>query len=350
MTVIYPVPCFESLRCFWLLHTQGIVYVVRPPDLRREPRREAFAEDKESQPAAACRSVLGAAASFGLTPEAQDSWSALAKLHSDAPHSGAVPKLPACVQVPGANGTSRTYVGSPCLLHPILKAMRRFARPHITWDPFSDEPPDHFPDGAASASNQDVEPLPASDTLRDVRAANNVVHQGYSAAQQARDAAGLSDQDWLEGTSSRLEEVHPDRLYIVSFQCDNSDLQVALVRSLAAVAGKQGRMNCLWFDRSKNAPFEWPKTVVFREHSDVPDEIEIESFLLEVDIDTDLTKGSRAHWKTAPVLDHNFVRRLRLFAQRDGFLIPNPHKRGSAGGGKKGGGNKTGSNAKRSKK
>lgn len=58
----------------------GVRFVVRPPDLTSEPRREEFSEDKEFVPEAACKRIQKSRRD-DLTPENLAFWEALQEYH-----------------------------------------------------------------------------------------------------------------------------------------------------------------------------------------------------------------------------------------------------------------------------
>jgi len=229
---------------------EGVLFMPRPPDLRREPKREAFAADaKAHKPTDGCDSILKSHDESELEAHAS-SWLALRKLHSSSPHCGAVPNMPHKVVVSGSEETERrgwlpkdkeftsTFKGSPCPLLPMLKAMRRFTRPLITWNPFEDEPPASFPSSAVGGQSDPKQPTkkgkeapPALDPLK----RNSIEHQGFKHSERERAVAEKRRADWAAGADSRLESTEKDRLYVVRFEDDDGngdgELKVGLVVS-----------------------------------------------------------------------------------------------------------------------
>ena len=101
-----------------------------------------------------------------------------------------------------------TFNGCPQPLLPILKQMRRFPRPYLHWDPFSDAPPATWPDwkaveaasGASRKSHMaEEQELPSgSGSLRDPRKVNNVRGAHYTAGQSAQHQKELKDEEWVQ--------------------------------------------------------------------------------------------------------------------------------------------------------
>ena len=160
--------------------SEGVRYVVRPPHvLLQEPPREAFEKD-----------ICGAAEAIRKLVKKRDGqpeqlseaskahWAALAAVYEKGQRPGTLPDMP-CTE------GGHTFSGSPVELLPLLKAMRRFPRPLIHWDPFTQTPP---PDWLSPDAIRSLDPSGSHDTgarqahqaagssggLRDPRVFNNV--------------------------------------------------------------------------------------------------------------------------------------------------------------------------------
>jgi len=125
----------------------GVIFIPRPPDLRAEPPREPFdSEDAAADLAKGCKAVLTKRHNSDLDDEARCRWLALQNFHAAHKHAGHLPDMPCDITAShGAASVTTSLNGSPCPLLPILKDMRRFERPLITWDPFVEAPPSAFP-------------------------------------------------------------------------------------------------------------------------------------------------------------------------------------------------------------
>ena len=121
----------------------GVLFVTRPPDLRQEPLREDFTDKNDDQQMEkACERIRRLRAQ-DLSESGLAFWEALEAMHKDGRHAGAVPDLP-CTKT--GRGRSFTFTGCPQPLIPLLRELRRFPRPLITWDIFGAPPPSQFPD------------------------------------------------------------------------------------------------------------------------------------------------------------------------------------------------------------
>ena len=127
---------------------EGIEFVMTPPRvLLREPQREDFKGDAIE--AAKCIDELiqkrSDTPSERLSDDEVAHWKALAAVYRSAPRAGQVPDMPHTPE-----GSRCTLAGCPSRVLPTLKAMRRFPRPLLYWDPFTDEPPDAWPSPEAA--------------------------------------------------------------------------------------------------------------------------------------------------------------------------------------------------------
>lgn len=314
----------------------GILFVPRPPDLRREPPKEAFDTDDAAKMAKGCKAVLANRHASDLSKADRQSWLALQSFHESTPHAGAVPYMPHTVgPTDGRNTEPLTLTGSPCPLLPILKAMRRFPRPLITGDPFEDPPPPSFPlepgHGEQPPGKQKARDA-AKEAVRDPRKVNNVVHRGRSQGDVERDYMEMDNERWAEEAPTRLESVEVGGLYMVELHEDEPDGQyrLGLVQVLPRLAETPaGKERCKWFART-NAPGSthpkhvWPQTGTKFHLWGSEDSLSIDMFRFGVSTEDfgpghDLTDGSRDKWSTTPTLTARFVSRLSLFAKREGL-------------------------------
>ena len=146
----------------------GVVFVPRPPDLRREPAREEWREEKVGQAAKSCRKALTVRHKADLSTEACREWSVLGSFHNKYTKASSVPNLPHTEKVQGDARTKsflkagevaeRTFDGTPQALLPLLKRIMsfRFPRPLITWDIFSEEAPPSFPSSGRADENPEA--------------------------------------------------------------------------------------------------------------------------------------------------------------------------------------------------
>lgn len=307
---------------------EGVLFVVRPPDLRREPQREDLDANDDAKLAPACERILRR---DDLSEDAMAFWEALRQIHASyGHHSGAAPTLPTSKTV---NGRTFTFDGCPQPLLPLLKELIRFPRPLITWDLFNDESPSEFADAAPSEDAGDSFAAGGStrDGLRDPRRVNHVTHGGHTQAAQRRDQAAVRHEDWIADFQGRVEKVEGGKLYIM--RLDEADGRYFL--GLAMAEGKvftkrdeNGKessfMKVLWFKRSndaqpgwgKNPAFEEYESVVDRKRERISDDVPVESFLVEV------LKGHLTDKCTEarPKLKQDFMMKLHEVAERNGLV------------------------------
>ena len=175
---------------------EGVVFVPRPPDLRREPAREEWREEKVGQAAKACKKALTVRHKSDLSKEACRESSVLGSFHDKYTKASSVPNLPHTEKVQGnaktkeflkaGESAERTFDGTPQALLPVLRRMSfRFPRPLITWDIWSEEAPSSFPSSsrADQQSGTTQEGQFRSEELRDPRKVNRVVHKGQTQGQ-----------------------------------------------------------------------------------------------------------------------------------------------------------------------
>ena len=124
----------------------------------------------------------------------------------------------------------------------------------------------------ASASND----TSGSSELRDPRAANAVTHAGFSKAQQSRSTAELSFAEWTESFAGRVEEVKPNRLYIVKLEDADGEFRLGLIATDGAVFDKEDEesgeetphVRALWFKRCSDSKHAWGANPEFEMYMD----------------------------------------------------------------------------------
>ena len=304
----------------------GILFVNRPPDLRRDAPRESFSDKHADKPTAAIKSLLKAWKPE-LEGKATASWEALQALHALSPiHSGQVPDMPHQPE-----GFSTEFKGSPMALKDILKGLQRLDRPLITWRIWDEAPPSTFPSTPLSSTSAGAtchasDPAAAVDARRDVRTVNRVLHGGFSAGEFNKVMTDVSNEEWLAEQENRLEVEHwAERdqgggLYVVQLEHTEPDGEFCLGvgRDLGPGATSSSRL-LRWFARSSKV-HTWPGAVKFKPFNS-EDNLDLESFLLHIDEDTkdgDVCPSSKPD---CPYLNSGFMARLRLFAARDSSLL-----------------------------
>ena len=315
---------------------RGIVFIPYPPDLRREPRREDWVEEKEGGAAKACRKALQNRHQSDLTQEARKEWKVLASFHEQYEKAHKLPQMPHTQAVTGDSSTAsflpanesaqRTLEGSPMELLPILKQLMRFERPLITWNIFGEKPPAAFPQtakdltGAASTEAcPSAEQARQPEKVRDPRVVNNVVHLEHRHGEWRRGQQDVSNSEWVEDVAPRLEEdeLADGHFYIVRLHDADGELYLGLVklRIEKLIEGRPPVYIGRWFARVGKS-HAWPSHVKFGPYMDgntwVEQSFDVESFLLEVQ-DDNLTSSST---EESPTLSAAFVERLKLFARK----------------------------------
>ena len=275
-------------------------------------------------------------------------WRQLALMLPPSPPcgTGAMPDMPHTVTEVGTGETrdflpegdkcEKMFDGVPQPLLPILRELMRFPRPLITWDLFRDPPPPTFPVHTAAAPGGPQEPpRAAAETARprDPRTVNNVVHMDHTAAQHKRDRTDMDDEEWLDECPSRLEasDLRKDGLYIVRLEQPDGELALGLVllSDLSVSDTEEDKIRAYWFERCSKGHHKWPAHVKFGRYGTpwVSDLLPSETFLMEVR-EADLTEAGAKARDEHPVLSDAFVKRLRIFAARDGLAAPQaPNKK-----------------------
>lgn len=330
---------------------EGVVFVPRPPDLRREPAREEWREEKVGQAAKACKKALTVRHKTDLSTEACREWSILGSFHDRYTKASSVPNLPHTEKVQGSTMTKeflkvgesaeRTFDGTPQALLPLLKRMSfRFPRPLITWDIFSEEAPSSFP-SLPRANQQPGTTGPGqfdSEELRDPRKVNHVVHKGHTQGEWKRGQKEVAAEEMAAANSGVLapEDLEEGKLYMVKLDTPDGEFSLGLVQ-LGAAADEDSR-TVYWFARAGRC-HAWPSRAKFQRYMDgeiwISDNIPTSSFLLEVDFDDDLTDSSPTVRTTNPTLSTTFVQQLRMFAVAHGHAHDAPKARKKATASKK---------------
>ena len=240
----------------------GVLFVVKPPDLRKEPPREdlkgaknpgeADEEAREGDEGGKGRQDKAAKGAKERTPTdqvvakilrdrgdelsgaAKGWWSAFKQYFEGRNHVDQLPKLPCtleCTNDETGEQFQHQLHGTPCDLKPILRALMRFERPLITWDLFEDPPPAEFsaatraeaPPPPVAAAPAAAASAPARQPLRDPRDVNTVIHEGQSLAEADANIAAVDLQHWVETAPDRLEagEVKAGELYMIKLEQDN---------------------------------------------------------------------------------------------------------------------------------
>ena len=302
----------------------GVIYIRRPPDLRKEPSRESLNEEKQDL-AKACSSILKVRGG-DLSDASKAFWEGLGKVFDGVLNAEQIPSLPHTFEVPSRGEPFRyTLDGTPCKLLPILKDLRRFDRPLIHWDPFNDAPPQEFSDTRAAtppgAPTRQTEQPPADEApLRDPRATNVVVHDKRSLAQANADISAVDDEDWAADAPDRLEEeeLQVGELYICKIANDDfkHELRIGLALLQGNASQGAGHKEVQWFARSSKT-FKWPANPQF--HSVYSGVCPAECFLLHV-TNGMLTGGSVANKEKAPRFNSQFMKRLWTFCNAKGLV------------------------------
>ena len=303
---------------------EGVMFVARPPDvLRREPQREDFQVAKEGKPLPH-QVVQRLVSRRDNTPEelsstAKAHWAALQAVLEQGARAGQV------ADVPFSEG-GFIFHGVPFDILPLLRRMRRFPRPFLHWDPFSEAPPPTWPDPAAVAAARgdgstshartaQLGAVTGNATLRDPRREKvSGIHR--TAAQATRDGKEMSNEEWVRNFPSDVpvETVVSGKLYLVRLADAEGGLKLGFAEAGDALPGGEQHM-ALWFVKRVAGP--WNDTPSFdpymRGAVRITDPIEDASFLLEV-ADSWLTEGSLAVKHTHLRLTSEFTKRLKLLA------------------------------------
>ena len=294
----------------------GLRFIVRPPDLRREPPRAKLDEEK-TDPASLIAKLLKTAAVGDLSPAAVSFWGMLKKLHGKhGQRAETLPELPYTAHA--EDGRQFTFNGTPQPFKRVVsELMLRFERPLLSKDPFSSAPFESF-----QAAHDAFRATPQTETgvnraeevaavdvhapLRDPRTENTVVHEDFSEAARKRGEAEAARDNFCEDQDDRVTEVKLHQLYFVELAHFEEDVKLGLCEVTKEDKSKQ-EWTVSWFrhararNRRRSA---WSvKNPVFEPHLDkgkrATDTYSIEVFRLEVK-DRDLTAGSRKNRDDKP--------------------------------------------------
>lgn len=212
----------------------GHMFVCKPPDLRVEPRREDFVEEKADTPYKVITRLLKVRLS-DLTRTAVSFWTMLQSLHFRGRDPQSLPDMPFSAQ--SDDGTSFTFTGSPCSFKSTMKELAfRCPRPLVSSDPFSNAPHDSF-EAAFQASKSLIEedrpkdkefgPVPMA-PLRDPRVENDVVDLNHSEAERRRDLAAVDREQFALEQDNRVDSVCIGELYMLELEKPEHNIKLGL--------------------------------------------------------------------------------------------------------------------------
>jgi ribosomal protein S18 acetylase RimI-like enzyme len=355
--------------------TEGVLFMDGPPDLRHEPPMEDFSDKTTGEDVyKMCNALVdkrdGEPEQLG--PEAARHWRALGSVFKEAPRANAMPYLP-------ITRDGESFSGSPRKLLPLLKGLRRFPRPLITWDPFADPPPvcqdvvqvgkpqkSHAvrwsrpgtgaSDGAGNSKEHATAPL------RDPATVNNVAHAGYTAAARKSARAAMGDEEWASLALSAVERVEKGLLYLVRLGVAEGEFKLGVAEAGDIITRDEGvdsdsdeeaedvQARCYvqarWYVKSTMA-WAWGSTPEFipyvKANERQVDPVLTGNFLFEIE-DGWLTESSKTNVRDGKrdsiVFRSAFMARLRLLASKNpaSLLDSNdanePGARARAGGGR----------------
>ena len=119
----------------------GVVFVMRPPDLRAEPQREEHDQSSDDTKMEQICERIRRLRKEDLSEQSLAFWTALEQVHAKGRRAASVPSLPHTERV---GERTFTFEGCPQPLRPLLHDLMRFERPLITWDLFNEAPPAEF--------------------------------------------------------------------------------------------------------------------------------------------------------------------------------------------------------------
>ena len=316
---------------------RGINFIPHPPDLRCEPAREEWVEEKLKEARDNCHKIGKVRHATDLTDADKQGWHVLGEMLRPLRHSGAMPSMPHIARATGSASTAAflpdgktaalSFDGSPRPLIPILSGLMRFKRPLITWDIFKEPPPASFEIAASMNPTRDptrehTQNEGQKEAVRDPRLVNNVVHKGFTHAEWKRSQDTLSVETWLDTVPERLErdELRDKGLYLVKIDEADGELCLGLVKLELDMSGES--IKGWWFAR-KSSAHKWPSQhVQFERYMSgrqwLSDPLEEENILLAVG-DSDLTPGGLKEKEVNPTISFDFMKRVRLFAAKYGL-------------------------------
>ena len=238
----------------------GHRFVLRPPDMRKEPPREPLAtEDDASKlkdPASVIERLLKVRGG-SLSQKACSFWKVLQKLHGTrGMQAESLPQLP--FTSVAEDGYSYTFHGAPQALKPLLSQLAfRFPRPLVPEDPFNTAPHETFQAAyeafqQGSMNAEPAEPSQAdaassSDRLRDPRVENIVVDEDHTDADRRKEMAEAEQETFHEDVAARVEKVEVGELYLLELQDAENGLRLGLGLVTCNVRGKENQWTIAWF-------------------------------------------------------------------------------------------------------
>ena len=315
----------------------GLQFIKVPPNIKTEPLREDFEQPGKSsagrrnmtKAAQVCDKVVAVREG---TPDALGEeeclhWRALADVFREYQHAGALPDMP-------ITRRGIAFDGLPRKLLPILRDLRRFERPLITWDPLSEPAPSEWQDPSKCGGSGAGEPKGASPTehntaaggLRDPRSVNHVTHAGYTKTQRECNDTELMAERWAAEVVMPVQEVKQGALYIAQLGAAEGEYKLGLVEAGPSTGTDSGSaVKPLWFERVGKA-HDWgihPSFKPWQRSSEQPP-LSRKSFLLAVEdswlVDPEVKM-------TAPQLNSKFMVKLTALAIRYGQELKAPPKK-----------------------
>ena len=312
---------------------KGILFVQHPPSLTKNAPLEAFADrEGKKQPSYKIEAMLKQMVKVdGMTASEVREWRALHAMQA-RPHANALPLLPHTEVLTGAEDTCpwlpvgaehrSTFTGTPANLKEMLKRLRRFDRPLITWNIFDDDPPSNWPTGdgttvARHSINHDG--YVSNAEKRDPSAANSVSHLLRPDSERRRDDSELLEKQWAEEQDNRVTELEKDRFYLIRTEsADEPWMKLAVVQFKVhddttehfywyGRAGAQ--RNKKWVLTPSFAP--WPDIEHQEEHA-VPADVKMAMLLVPVEW---TTAKDAASMVKGFLIKSEWRRKIELFAR-----------------------------------
>ena len=324
----------EEVQCN-VSKPKGVRFVLKPPDLRIFPEREAHKKDIDKDankhtPEKQCRAVLSARSS-DLPPASLLFWKALEQFHKQcADAAERVPELPYCINTD--QGTQFDFDGTPRSYLDVMKKISlRFPRPLLGENPFHSSPAPSWEEAKARMMQRssEVQEQPSStsleDELRDPRRENTVEDEENTSTQRRKDLQGLAAEEFAEETDTRVEDVLVGKFYLI--ELDEAEYGVRLGLGVVQEKGPNAadtgnaRWKVGWFRFKTKAGWK-AKNPFFEQHKirgqQQTDLLEIASFRLLVD-DSDLTKQGLLDKETTPKFRTEFAAKVLAFASNQGL-------------------------------
>jgi hypothetical protein len=307
---------------------EGILFVQHPPSLNKEPPFEDWAD--KANPAKAITALLkhhDNKSSNDFTPSNIREWCALRQMHQ-FPHAHAVPLLPHTAVIEGTPETrcwlpvgeqfKHTFDGTPKKCMPILKELRRFERPLITWPIFDEDAPSEWPSFTPHEqrfhTQRHAQDEGKQKARRDPAQVNSVTHKGYSQADRKRVDGGFLDKEWAEDQEARVQELQVGHYYLVE---QDHPQEPWMKLSLAQVVLGEDKSLCFrWYGRTgAKQNKKWASTVSFYVWG-TTDPADLEAARLEVTPDW-TTKNTAEAMERGPTITAEWRRKIEWFARRE---------------------------------